>query len=153
MKKIVVLVAAVTALSTIPASAADNVSVTATGVVAPLCEITLLSAPATTVLLNSTADQDLANYSTKCNTPASTVSVASALGFQLRPVNGSKTTPGIPYRLSVPGGPTNQTANFSYDPAATKGALKLSLANAISQIDTAAGSYSDTVTISVAPVL
>jgi hypothetical protein len=120
-------------------------------VIPPLCQLNLLTAPVIPVSLTTTSDQDLATMSAKCNTPTATATVRSLNAFKLR--NQAITpNPEIPYRLSVTGGgPVNQNAQFTYDPFNTKNALKVSLANAISPIDTPAGTYSDVIVVTITP--
>lgn len=157
MKKLLVLAAAAAGLTATPAFAADSVQVTATGVVAPLCELALSTPAAVTVRLDTAATQDLAEMTAKCNTPTATATVTSVSfqrfgAFSLQNAAGPRSEAGIPYRLSVAGGgPANQTASFSYDPFNTKNALQFSLASAISQIDTRAGTYTDLITVTIAP--
>lgn len=152
MKKLMAVAMLTPAALASPAMAADSVQITATGIIPPLCELALNTAPVVGVRLDTTSNQNLANVTSRCNTPTATLNIKTLNGFRLRN-QAVNPNPVIPYSLSVAnGGPANQSAEFNFvtGGAATSGLL-FSLASAISQIDTRAGSYSDVVILTITP--
>lgn len=179
MKKLLMAAVAVSAISTTPAMAGDNVSIVPTATVAPICEASAnvasiaggtrdtaigydpASGTATTTTATSTVDlgltapQLLASLTARCNTGTATVVLDTANGFKLQNGSGGE----VPFALNLSGGggasgitSTHTGTIGGTGPGAQQTrSLSFVLASAVNQLSLAPGAYSDTITATFTP--
>jgi hypothetical protein len=180
MKKFLMVAAGAAALTATPAMAGNNVQISPTATVAPVCEAsanvrsiaggagdtpigydpatqsTTVTSASSRVALDVTGNQLLASVTARCNTGSATMSVNTANGFQLQRAGGAGS---IPYLLSTTaaGAVTDANAPFTQNiPGTGPGAqqtrsLNFRLASAVNPLTLQPGDYQDTITVTFTP--